>query len=150
MASAFPHRLVAIATFLLASSLPVQADDKPPAAETKEKGDFWEVTSQMSMEGMPMALPAQTHKVCAPKEWKEPPAGMDARQKCQMSDFKSAGSTVNWKVSCAGPPAMSGEGEITRDGADAYNGLIKFTSPDGAMKVKLSGRRLGDCDLDKK
>ncbi len=150
MTSAFPHRLAAIATFLLVSSFLVQADDKPPATEAKQTGDLWEVTSQMSMEGMPMALPTQTHKVCAPKEWKEPPAAMDERQKCQMSDFKSAGSTVNWKVRCAGPPAMAGEGEITRDGADAYTGLIKFTSPDGSMKVKLGGRRLGDCDLAKK
>ena len=150
MTLAYPHRVAAIATFLLASSLPVQADDKPPAAGAKQTGDLWEVTSQMSMEGMPTAMPSQTQSVCAPKEWKEPPAAMDERRKCEISDYKSAGSTVSWKVRCPGPPAMTGEGEITRDGADAYTGLIKFNSPEGSMKIKLGGRRLGDCDPGRK
>jgi hypothetical protein len=42
---------------------------------------------------------------------------------------------------------MTGEGEITRDGASAYAGFIKFSSDDGNMKIKLSGRRVGDCDV---
>lgn len=151
MTSAFPHRAAAIATFLLVmSSLPLQAADKPPAAGAKETGDLWEVTSQMSMEGMPTAPPAQTQKVCAPKEWKEPPAAMDERRKCQISDFKSTGPTVNWKVSCPGPPAMTGEGEITRKGPDAYTGHITFTTPEGSMKLNLNGRRIGDCEPVKK
>jgi hypothetical protein len=75
---------------------------------------------------------------------------MDERRKCLISDFKSAGTTFNWKVSCPGPPAMTGEGEITRSSADAYTGLIKFTTPDGSMKLNLSGRRVGECDPGKK
>jgi len=122
---------------------PVAAADTAPASAP---GDIWEVTSQMSMEGMPMALPANKVKVCAPKEWKEPPGGADEAHKCTNSDFKVEGAKATWKVTCAGPPAMSGDGEITRASADAWSGAIKFTSSRGAMTVKLGGLRLGGCE----
>lgn len=139
-------RYAATATFLLLSSIPVQAADVRPAAAANTSGDLWETTSQMSMEGMPMAMPMQTHKVCAPKEWKEPPGGMDERQKCQNSDFKRTGPKATWKVHCVGPPEMTGVGEITRNGANAYTGAIKFTSSEGGMTMKLNGKRLGACN----
>lgn len=119
------------------------ADTGAPAAP----GDLWEVTSQMTMEGMPIAIPASKVKVCTPKDWTEPPGSADERRKCTNSDFKMVdGVKATWKVTCAGPPAMSGHGELTRDGADAWSGAIKFTSSEGAMNVKLSGRRLDDCE----
>lgn len=149
MTSIASRRLAATFTFVFLGSIPVQAAEQP-AADAKESGDLWEVTSQMSMEGMPTALPAQTHKVCAPKEWKEAPGGMDERQKCRTSDFKMTGPKATWKITCAGPPAMNGDGEITRNGSDAYSGAIKFTSSDGSMTVKLTGRRVGTCDAGQK
>ena len=147
MTSSSFRRLAATATLLLLSGIPVLAAEEQPAAPAKETGDLWEVTSQMSMEGMPMALPSHTQKVCAPKEWKEPPGGMDERQKCTASDFKTAGPKATWKVRCDGPPAMTGDGEITRTGADVFTGLVKLTTSDGNMTIKLSGRRIGACDL---
>jgi len=150
MSSVFPRCIAAIVMLLLLGSIPLRAADTPPAGGAKETGDLWESTTQMSMEAMPMALPAQTRKICAPKEWKEPPAGMDERQKCQNSEFKAVGPKTTWKVICAGPPAMTGEGEITRNGADAYTGQIKFASEEGAMTIKLSGKRVGPCDPGKK
>jgi hypothetical protein len=104
----------------------------------------------MSMEGMPMEMPSQTVKLCAPKEWKEPPAPADVGQACQNSDFKLAGSKATWKVRCAGPPPMTGDGEITRNGADAYTGSIKFVSELGKITMKLDGKRVGVCDPAKK
>ena len=83
------------------------------AAEGQVPGDLWEVTSQMSMEGMPVALPANKVKVCAPKEWTEPPGATDERRKCTSSDFAmDASGKATWKVTCAGPPAMTGEGDL--------------------------------------
>ena len=41
---------------------------------------------------------------------------------------------------------MSGEGEITRTSPAAYTGFIKMTTPQGAMTINLSGKRVGDCD----
>jgi hypothetical protein len=117
--------------------------DAAPAG--KEPGDLWEVTSKMSMEGMPMEMPATTQKVCTAKTWSEPPGG-NADKSCETLEFKNSATTTTWKVRCAGPPAMTGEGEITRSGPDAYKGTMKLSSPDGAMTMKLSGRRVGDCD----
>ena len=111
-----------------------------------ETGDLWEVTSQMSMPGMPMAMPSHTSKTCSPKEWTEPPAANDPQNKCTSSDFKGEGSKVTWKVTCTGAHPMTGTGEITRSG-DSYDGTIKFGSAEVAMTTKLTGKRLGDCEL---
>ena len=135
------HRLLAAAAVALSSSLCVAVTDA--RAET---GDLWEVTSQMSMEGMPMAMPAHTSKTCSPKEWTEPPAANDPQNKCTSSDFKTEGSKVTWKVTCTGEHAMSGTGEITR-GSDSYTGTIKFSSSEVAMATNLRGKRVGDCEL---
>jgi hypothetical protein len=53
---------------------------------------------------------------------------------------------ATWKVACAGPPAMTGEGELTRESADAWTGSIRFTASEGSMTLRLGGKRLGDCE----
>lgn len=107
-------------------------------------GDMWEVTSQMTMEGMPpgMGMPAQTRRVCSTKEWTKPPVAQDDRS-CQTTDFKGSATKVNWKMKCDG---MTGEGEINRTSPDAYTGWMKMTMSEGTMTMNLSGRRVGDCD----
>ena len=127
---------------LAALTFPAIAEEPAPA---KQKGDSWEVTSQMSMEGMPMALPAHTMKVCAQKD--QPPVQGDEKHKCTNSDFRKDGQKVTWKTVCEG--GMTGAGEITYSDADHYAGQIKFSSSQGNMTAKLSGKRLGDCDLPK-
>ena len=155
MTSAFPRRLAAASMFLAIGSialgsLPALAADTPPAGAAGPMGDLWEVSTKMAMEGMPMEMPGQTMKVCAAKEWKEPPAPADDQRKCKSSDFKLVGPKATWKMHCEGPPVSDGEGEITRSGADAYTGQIKFTTEGGAMTMKLSGKRIGPCELPKK
>ncbi|HEV8199782.1 MAG TPA: DUF3617 family protein [Candidatus Polarisedimenticolia bacterium] len=129
---------------LLGFTLLALAADPPAAAPAK--GDQWEVQSQMSLEGMPMPMPPQKVVVCAPKEWKAPPGGADEKRKCTVSDFQMTGNKATWKTHCEGPPPMDGTGEITRDGANAFTGAIKLTSGEAAMTIKLTGKRLGDCD----
>ena len=113
------------------------------AAPAGKTGDLWEVTTRMSMEGMEM--PARAMKVCAAKEWKEPPAPANEEQKCSYSEFKVVGPRATWKVRCTNPE-MTGEGDITRKGSDSYAGVIKFTTEHGVMTLKLDGKRLADCD----
>jgi hypothetical protein len=105
-------------------------------------GDLWETTSQMSMEGSPIQLPSNTAKVCAAKNWSQPP---NSQKNCKSSNMMVEGAKVTWDVQCTGP-SMTGHGEITREGADAYKGLIKFTGDQGNMTIKISGRKLGECD----
>lgn len=135
------QRLVG-AMLLLASSPLLNADQ----SATATIGDLWEVTSQMSMEGMDMQMPTQTSQVCAPKTWTQPPGGENQQQECQNSDFLLEGSKATWKITCTDPSHSSGEGEINREGDDAYTGTIKFTSDQGNMTLALSGRRIGECD----
>src|SRR6185503_11520954 len=59
--------------------------------------------------------------------------------------FTGSGSTYAWKMKCAGPPPMTGEGQVTRT-ADGYTGTMKMTMPQGEMLMKMTGKRLGDCD----
>jgi hypothetical protein len=100
----------------------------------------------MSMEGMDMAMPGMTQKVCAAREWSKPPVGNDDRSNCEVVDFKNTPTKTTWKMRCTGAEAMSGEGEITRISPEAYNGWMKMTSEQGVMKMTIAGRRLGDCD----
>jgi len=141
MTSLTRRRLATIATVLLLASTTLVA--RTACAET---GDLWETTSQMTMEGIPAVIPSHTSKSCLPKVWTEPP-GADQERRCTTSDFTSDGSKVTWKVACPAPNAMTGTGEIVRDGADHYTGVITFTSAEANMTTRLNGKRVGDCEL---
>jgi len=137
MASPYPRRLAAI-SLVLSCSLPILAAEPP--------GDLWQVTSKMSMEGMPFDMPAQTLKICAAKNSQEPPGSANDDRGCVNSDMKRVGNLVTWTSSCAGPPAMTGQGEITYEGTDAYTGTIKYVTDDGNMTINLTGRKIDSCD----
>jgi hypothetical protein len=67
------------------------------------------------------------------------------QRECKVSDFRTSGNKMSWTVQCSGLSAMTGQGEITRAGADAYSGTVNFNSADGVMTTKLTGRRIGAC-----
>lgn len=138
-----PCLLISGAAAVLVAHGAARAEGPAPAAA---RGDRWEVTSKMSMEGMPMAMPARSVKICSAKEWKEPPGAADERRKCTTSDFRWEGNKATWKTVCAGPPAMTGDGQLTRESPDAFSGVIRFASSDGVMTINLTGRRIGDCE----
>jgi len=143
MKSALSRSVVAVAVLAL-SAVAARAADPPAAAAAQ--GDLWDVTSQMTMEGVDLPIPPQKLQVCSPKQWTRPPAPADERQHCTSSEFKTEGPKATWKVTCAGPPAMTGTGEITRSGGDDYYGAIKFSSEGGNLTIKLTGHRSGPCD----
>ena len=132
----FCRRLIAAFVLLLGANSILAAD--APA------GDLWQVTSKMSMEGMPMEMPARVSQVCAAKVWTQPPGGND-QQKCTRTDFHMADGTATWTERCENPP-MTGHGTVTRQGTDDYTGSLKFESPQGNMTINLVGHRTGDCD----
>jgi hypothetical protein len=121
----------------------------PALAQTPMRDGQWEVTMQMEMPGMPMQMPAMKSMQCVTKEQlKDPgnalPKGPDSKD-CKVSDYKAEGSKVSWKMACTGAQKMSGSGEIAFKG-DSYDGAMTMTmDPQGEMKMKLSGKRVGDC-----
>ena len=118
------------------------------AAQPAGRGDLWETTSQssMTMGGMSMPMPPQTHKVCAAKTWTRPPVGSNRDMNCTNSDFAVAGQKVTWTSVCTGQMTMTGKGEIVRQGADAYTGTVKYAFAEGGMTVAISGKKVGECD----
>ncbi len=133
---ALTGRLAAAASLVLLALAPAQAADPP--------GVLWQTTSQMVMEGMPMAFPPQNLQVCAAKEWKKPPPGGDPS--CVTSDYKVVGNKATWTMQCSGDEPMTGSGEITFEGPDAYTGAIKATAEGMSMTIKLTGKKVGTCD----
>lgn len=120
----------------------------PLAAPTSAKGDLWESTSQSSMTvgGMSMPMPPQTQRVCAAKTWNRPPVASSKEQNCTNSDFAIAGPRVTWTSVCSGQMAMTGKGDITRQGTDAYSGTVKYALAEGTMTVAIAGKQVGECD----
>jgi hypothetical protein len=131
-----------------ASALVLSSLLSPVAAQAPAKGDSWETTSQssMNMGGMSMPMPPQTQRVCAAKTWTRPSVASNKDQNCTNSDFAIAGPKVTWTSVCTGQMAMTGKGEITRQGTDAYSGTVKYAFAEGAMTVAISGKKVGECD----
>jgi len=118
-------------------------------AQNPMRAGQWEVSVQMQMPGMQMPTTKSLQCVTAAQLARDPATGLPSGMQnmpgaCKASDYKVVGSTVSWKMACAGAQPMTGDGELVFDG-DAYNGTIKMAMQQGAMSLKLSGKRLGDC-----
>jgi hypothetical protein len=131
---------------MLAASSLLLATPGPAAAGEREPGTYWEHTVEMSMPGMPFAMPPQTNKICLPtRQWTEPP-GSAQDKSCKTSDVTRSGDTLSWKVTCTGKDAMKGKGELTTT-SDGYHGTMQMKGAQGEMSMKTRGRKLGgDCD----
>ncbi len=130
-------RLAAVASLGLLAFAPISLADEPA-------GVLWETTSQMAMQGMPMAMPAQKLKLCTPRVWTAPPPGGD--RTCVNSNFNRVGNRATWTMVCSGEMPMTGTGEMTFQGTDAYTGVITATAEGMTMTINLSGRKIGTCD----
>lgn len=137
MAWSVSGRLGAAVALVLVTLSPARSDDPP--------GVLWESTSQMVLTGMPFKPPPRTNKVCTPAVWTQPPPGGD--RSCVNSDFQRAGNKVTWHMECTGGDMpMTGDGEITFEGTDAYTGAINATADGVTVTINLSGKKLGTCD----
>ncbi|MGZ8983581.1 MAG: DUF3617 domain-containing protein [Methylotenera sp.] len=103
-------------------------------------GEFWEMTS--AMEGMGMAMPAQTSKECLPLKDDGNPAGVD--KNCKVTDLKRIPNGSTWKMSCN--DGTTGSGKQTRT-KDSITSEILMNTSDGSMKMVMKGKRVGgSCD----
>jgi len=107
----------------------------------------WEITTQTEMAGMPMSIPPVTHTQCL-KGKDLIPQSQEAGKECQVTDIKTSGDTVSWKIVCSGQNGrMEGTGEVTYSG-DRMEGVMNMVIQGAGMQVKnkISGQRIGDCD----
>ena len=123
-------------------------------AQGPRRDGNWEVKMEMEMAGMPPGMPPFTSTQCiTPEEAKDPdklvPQGRGrgrgrGNQDCKVSDYKLEGNKATWSMKCDGEQPMTGTGEFLY-AADTYTGTIKMDTGRGAMTMKYSGKRLGDC-----
>jgi hypothetical protein len=114
-------------------------------AHADAPGVLWQSTSQMIMQGMPFSPPPNTVKICAAAEAREPPPPPPG-QTCTMSNVQRSGDKVTWDTQCTGEMDMTGHGEITYEGPDKYDGEMNMTAEDVTITIKLSGKKIGECD----
>jgi hypothetical protein len=124
---------------VLSLSAQVQGPDINPG--------MWEFTTVTEMVGMPnMNIPPVTYTQCVTMENLVPQSDA-ASQECEMSDVAVDGSTVSWKIICAGQNGrMEGTGKVTYTG-DTMEGTMDLVIADAGMQVKntIKGKRIGDC-----
>ena len=125
-----------VLAFGLVASLPASAQGKD---------DLWEVSTKMEMPGMPMAMPAQTNRVCIGKNRKDEefvPKHGDFR----MVESKRVGNKFTYKMDCAGDNPTTMDGAITF-GNNVYDGQMRMTmkKTKDTMDMTLTGKRVGDC-----
>jgi hypothetical protein len=119
------------------------------AAQGPRRDGNWEITMQMDMPGMPMQMPPMKTTQCiTPQQANDPnlslPKGGDNASDCKVTDQKIVGNTISWAIKCEGKSPMTGTGEITYAG-NSYDGWMKMQTAQGAMTMKYTGKRLGDC-----
>src|SRR5262245_17844897 len=125
-------------------------------AQGPRRDGRWEVKMEMEMAGMPPGMPPFTTTQCiTPEEANDPQKSMPQMGRggrgrggdsnCKMTDYKMEGNKVTWSMKCDGDPAMTGKGEFAYE-ADAYTGTVTMEGGrGGAMRMKYSAKRLGDC-----
>ena len=128
---------------LAASALVALAWAQPVHAQAA--GDLYEVTVRMEMAGMPMQMPAMTHRNCVKK------GGSDAdlvphQDNCTVTDAKRTGNRLTFAIACTGRDAMKGTGDFAFAG-DGYTGQIrlagKMENEDVQVTQAIAGRRVG-------
>ena len=137
-----PVLVVALAIAATASYAVAQSSPMRPGR--------WEVTMQMEMPNMPVAMPAMKNTQCVTQQDIDSPnrglpSGPNRNpNECKTSDYKVAGNIVTWTMACTGQPPTTASGELRFTG-DTYDGLIKMMAEQQQMSMKISGKRLGDC-----
>ncbi len=126
---------IVLAFALVASSL----------ASAQGKDDLWEVSTKMEMPGMPMAMPAQTNRVCIGKNRKDEDF-VPRQGDCHMVESKRVGNKFTYKMECAGNDPTTVDGAITF-GNNVYDGQMRITMKKtrDTMDMTLTGKRVGDC-----
>jgi len=110
----------------------------------------WQTDLEVTIEGLPMAMPPQKHTSVACHTPEKPmPDTSDKSSECKLLEQKFEGSKLTWKMSCkADGGTAEGRGEITYSGS-TYTGTFSVDMAMEGQKIRsvtrMKGKRLGDC-----
>jgi hypothetical protein len=112
-----------------------------------QTGELWEMTSQMSMPGMPAGMiPAQTTQVCQSEKFDRPPQ-QEEKSKCTISNLRQLPNRVTYDIKCEGNPPSTGSADYSFEAnRTRVKGTMKIVSREGEMVMQMSGRKVGACD----
>ena len=122
-------------------------------AHAAVKGELWELTVKMQMQGVPMEMPAQTTRTCMDANAKDEAfvPQNSAEGECRMLDQKRSGNVWRYRMECISKDkeTLLMEGEVTYGADRSYTGKMRMTGKTGdqgyEMNQTFSGRRVGDC-----
>ena len=139
------HALLALAAALLMAA--PAAGQMGYRVDPQGKDELWDVTSKMEMPGLPMAMPAQTNRVCIEKGGDS--SMVPKQEGCTVTDVKRAGNTVTYRMACkSGRNDYTASGESTTS-SNGYQGKMRMTGKmEGEqmdMAMTYSGARAGNC-----
>lgn len=118
------------------------------AAQAQQTGELWEMTSSMSMPGMPAGMiPAQTQQVCQGQNFDRTPGEERDRSKCTITNMKQTPTRITYDIKCEGNPPTTGKADYSFEAnRTRMKGTMRMVTKDGEMTMQLTGRKVGTCD----
>ena len=106
----------------------------------------WETS--MTLPGMEGAPPMKSTQCITAAMVKDPASAMPkgpGGSDCTMTDYKLAGNTATYKMTCTQPVPMTITGEMKYASADAYTGTVTVDLGGQAMSMNIDAKRIGEC-----
>ncbi len=123
------------------------------ATQTQASPDIvpgmWEITTQIDMPGLPMAIPKNTMQQCLDSKDVVPSMGTE-QANCTVNSTKVSGNTVTWDIKCKQEGMnSSSKGTITYNGT-SFKGTATITMTSQEMGTRtmnqtMEGKRVGKC-----
>ncbi|MDD2850777.1 MAG: DUF3617 family protein [Desulfuromonadaceae bacterium] len=105
----------------------------------------WEISTTMEMPGMPFKMPPQVMKHCYSKNDVKDQKNVINRDKdCSITEFKTSGNKVSWKMVCTGEKKGTFSGETVFSG-NSYTSNMKMSTEGQNMTMNVKGKRIGNC-----
>ena len=122
------------------------------ASRLKLQPGLWQLTTKMTVSGMPFAMPPRTltlKKCLTHDQIQHPWREYQKRKNCKQSGLKLTGNSASWQLACTGENAMQVEGSMRIDSPTKYHGQMTMTGRVGGQTMKthveFSAHRVGAC-----
>ncbi len=131
---------------ILVASAFVVFSSIPSIAAPEMRDGKWEISTTMEMPGMPYKIPPTVVSHCYSKDDVKDQKKVVANKNsdCTVTDMKTSGNKVTWKMKCTGKSKGTFDGE-TVFGKDTYTSTMNMKSEGRSMKTKIKAKRVGAC-----